>query len=164
MAWIRQIGCFVLLLLLQVLLINNLQFLGVCHPYIYILCLLMMPITLPRWADMLIGAFVGLVVDIFCNSLGVHIAACVLLMYVRPYLIDAYVSDRERLIGDIDTQSIGVPDFIKYIVILVLLHHTMVFCLTAWSFSHFWFTLLEIVVSSAVSIVLIIGYDRMKNR
>lgn len=164
MAWIRQIGRFVLLLLLQVLLINNLQFLGVCHPYIYILCLLMMPITLPRWADMLIGAFVGLVVDIFCNSLGVHIAACVLLMYVRPYLIDAYVSDRERLIGDIDTQSIGVPDFIKYIVILVLLHHTMVFFLTAWSFSHFWFTLLEIVVSSAVSIVLIIGYDLMKNR
>ena len=124
----------------------------------------MMPITLPRWADMLIGAFVGLVVDIFCNSLGVHIAACVLLMYVRPYLIDAYVSDRERLIGDIDTQSIGVLDFIKYIVILVLLRHTMVFCLTAWSFSHFWFTLLEIVVSSAVSIVLIIGYDLMKNR
>lgn len=164
MAWIRQIGHFVLLLLLQVLLINNLQFLGVCHPYIYILCLLMMPITLPRWADMLIGAFVGLVVDIFCNSLGVHIAACVLLMYVRPYLIDAYVSDRERLIGDIDTQSIGVLDFIKYIVILVLLHHTMVFCLTVWSFSHFWFTLLEIVVSSAVGIVLIIGYDLMKNR
>ena len=75
MVWIKQTGRFLLLLLLQVLLINNLQFLGVCHPYIYIFSLLVMPITLPRWADMLIGGVVGLILDMFCNSLGVMLAA-----------------------------------------------------------------------------------------
>ena len=43
-----------------------------------LLCLLMMPITLPHISDMLIGAMVGLVMDIFCNSLGVHMGACIL--------------------------------------------------------------------------------------
>ena len=164
MGWIKQTGRFLLLLLLQVLLINNLQFLGVCHPYIYIFSLLVMPITLPRWADMLIGGVAGLILDMFCNSLGVHIAACIMLMYVRPHLIGAYVSDRERLTDEIDIRSIGVVNFVKYTVLLVLLHHTMVFFLTAWSVQHFWFTLLEVVVSSIISILLLIGADLLRNR
>ncbi len=164
MVWIKQTGRFLLLLLLQVLLINNLQFLGVCHPYIYIFSLLVMPITLPRWADMLIGGVAGLILDMFCNSLGVHIAACIMLMYVRPHLIGAYVSDRERLTDEIDIRSIGVVNFVKYTVLLVLLHHTMVFFLTAWSVQHFWFTLLEVVVSSIISILLLIGADLLRNR
>ncbi len=164
MVWIKQTGRFLLLLLLQVLLINNLQFLGVCHPYIYIFSLLVMPITLPRWADMLIGGVAGLILDMFCNSLGVHIAACIMLMYVRPHLIGAYVSDRERLTDEIDIRSIGVVNFVKYTILLVLLHHTMVFFLTAWSVQHFWFTLLEVVVSSIISILLLIGADLLRNR
>lgn len=164
MVWIKQTGRFLLLLLLQVLLINNLQFLGVCHPYIYIFSLLVMPITLPRWADMLIGGVAGLILDMFCNSLGVHIAACIMLMYVRPHLIGAYVSDRERLTDEIDIRSIGMVNFVKYTVLLVLLHHTMVFFLTAWSVQHFWFTLLEVVVSSIISILLLIGADLLRNR
>ncbi len=164
MVWIKQTGRFLLLLLLQVLLINNLQFLGVCHPYIYIFSLLVMPITLPRWADMLIGGVAGLILDMFCNSLGVHIAACIMLMYVRPHLIGAYVSDRERLTDEIDMRSIGVVNFVKYTILLVLLHHTMVFFLTAWSVQHFWFTLLEVVVSSIISILLLIGADLLRNR
>ena len=164
MVWIKQIGRFLLLLLLQPLLINNLQFLGVCHPYIYIFSLLVMPITLPRWADMLIGGAVGLLLDMFCNSLGVHIAACIMLMYVRPHLIGAYVLDRERLTDEINVRSLGVVNFVKYTILLVLLHHTMVFFLTAWSVQHFWFTLLEVVVSSIISILLLIGADLLRNR
>ena len=51
-------------MVLQVLLINRLQLGGVCHPFIYILPLLTMPITLPRWADMLIGLAAGLLMDV----------------------------------------------------------------------------------------------------
>ena len=72
MDWTKQIVRYVVIMLLQVLLFDQLQLMGICHPYIYVLCLLMMPITLPRISDMLIGAVVGLVMDIFCNSLGVH--------------------------------------------------------------------------------------------
>ena len=71
MLWLRQIGQWLVAMVLQVLLINRLQLGGVCHPFIYILPLLMMPITLHRWADMLIGLAAGLLMDVFCTP-GVH--------------------------------------------------------------------------------------------
>lgn len=158
MDWTKQIVRFVVLLLLQVLLINNLQFLGVCHPYIYLLGLLALPPVLPRWADMLIGVGVGLLMDVFCNSLGVHIAACVMVMYMRPYLVNRYVADMDRFNKEVSIGSIGLLNFVLYTVFLVLVHHTIVFYLTAWSVQHFWFTLLEVVVSSVTTFVLIMAY------
>ncbi len=77
------------------MLINNLQLGGYCHPYLYVVCLLVMPLTLPRWVDLLIGALVGLTLDAFCNSAGVHMAACTMLMLIRPYLIERMVVDSE---------------------------------------------------------------------
>ena len=96
MDWTKQIGRYIVIMLLQVLLFNQLQLWGACHPYVYILCLLMMPITLPHSVDMLIGAGVGIIMDIFCNSLGVHTASCILIMFIRPYLIGAIVNEIGR--------------------------------------------------------------------
>ena len=146
-------------MILQVLLFDQLQLLGVCHPYIYILCLLMMPITLSHSADMIIGAVVGLIMDIFCNSLGVHMAACILVMFIRPYLIGAIVSDKDRLNEQISLRSIGMEALLKYVIILVLVHHLTVFTIAAWSWSHMGFVALETAVSSLLTILIIIGYN-----
>jgi len=162
MDWTRQIGRYVVVMLLQVLLFNQLQFLGICHPYIYVLCLLMMPITLSHSADMLIGAAVGLVMDICCNSIGIHMASCILLMFVRPYLIGAVVNDKDRLNEQISLRSLGFEAFLKYVIILVLLHHLAVFLLAAWSWTHIGFVLLETLVSSVITILIIIGFNALK--
>lgn len=164
MDWTKQIVRFVVLLLLQVLLVNNLQFLGVCHPYIYLLGLLALPLVLPRWADMLIGVGVGLLMDVFCNSLGVHTAACVMVMYMRPYLVNRYVTDMDRFNKEVSIGSIGLLNYVLYTSFLIVLHHTMVFYLTAWSVQHFWFTLLEVVVSSVVTFVLIMTYSLISEK
>ena len=151
-------------MVLQVLLINQLQLGGVCHPFIYILPLLMMPITLPRWADMLIGLAAGLLMDVFCNSLGVHAAACIMLMYMRRHLIPLWVNDTERLTDVISMQTIGIAPFLKYASLLVVAHHLMVFFLTAWTFQLWWYTLLTTLVSSIVSLALILGYAVIEGR
>ena len=164
MEWTKQIGRYVGVMLLQVLLFDQLQLWGICHPYIYILCLLMLPITLPHNVDMLIGALVGLVMDVFCNSLGVHTAACILVMFIRPYLIGALVNDKDRLNEQISLRSIGMEALLRYVVIMVIIHHLMVFALAAWSWSHIGFVLLETLVSSLVTILIIIGYNILKYR
>ena len=164
MEWTKQIGRYVVVMLLQVLLFDQLQLWGACHPYIYILCLLMMPITLPHNVDMLIGALVGLVMDVFCNSLGVHTAACILVMFVRPYLIGALVNDKDRLTEQISLRSIGMEAILRYVVIMVIIHHLMVFALAAWSWSHIGFVLLETLVSSLITSLIIIGYNILKYR
>ena len=162
MDWIKQIGRYILVMLLQVLLLDQLQLWGACHPYLYILCLMMMPITLPHSVSMIIGAVVGLVMDIFCNSLGVHTAACILLMFIRPYLIGAIVNDKDRLNEQISLRAIGMEALIKYVVIMVLIHHLTVFLLAAWSWAHIGFVLLETLVSSLITISLIIAYNTLR--
>ena len=162
MEWTKQIGRYLLIMVLQVLLFDQLQLWGACHPYIYVLCLLMMPITLPHSVDMLIGAFAGFIMDIFCNSLGVHMAACILLMYIRPYLIGVIVNDKDRLNEQISLHAIGMEVLLKYTVIMVLIHHLPVFSLAAWSWSHMGFVLLETIVSSTITILLVIGYNVLR--
>ena len=164
MDWTKQIGRYILVMILQVLLFDQLQLLGVCHPYIYVLCLLMMPITLPHSIDMILGAIAGIIMDIFCNSLGVHTAACILVMFIRPYLIGAIVSDKDRLNEQINLHTIGMEALVKYIVIMVLIHHLTIFLLAAWSWHHIGFVVLETIVSSTVTILIIIGYNALKYR
>ena len=164
MEWTKQIGRYILVMLLQVLLFDQLQLWGACHPYIYLLCLLMMPITLPPIADMLIGAGIGLVMDMFCNSLGVHTASCILIMFLRPYLLGMILNDKDRLNEQVSLRSMGMEAYIKYVVILVLIHHLTVFSLAAWSWYHIGFVLLETAVSSAITIFVIIGYNILKYR
>ena len=161
MEWSKQIVRYVLVMMLQVLLFDQLQLFGVCHPYIYILCLLMMPITLSHSADMLIGAAVGLVMDVFYNSLGIHMASCILLMFIRPYLLGAIVSDKDRLNEQICLRALGIEALIKYVVILVVIHHLTVFMLAAWSWAHIGFVLMETLVSGLITSTIIIGYNAM---
>ena len=156
MDWTKQIGRYILVMMLQVLLFDQLQLLGVGHPYIYILCLMMMPITLPHSVDMIIGAVVGLVMDIFCNSLGVHTASCILLMFIR--------NDKDRLNEQISLRTLGMEALLKYVIILVLVHHLMVFLLAAWSWSHLGFVLAETLVSGFITSAIIIGYNALTYR
>lgn len=164
MDWTKQIGRYIVVMLLQVLLFDQLQLWGVCHPYIYVLCLLMMPITLSHNADMLIGAAAGLIMDIFCNSLGIHMAGCILIMFIRPYLLGTIVNDKDRLNEQISLRAVGMEALIKYVVILVVLHHFVIFSLAAWSWCHLGFVIMETLVSSCITIALIIGYNILRYR
>ena len=162
MDWTKQIGRYFLVMLLQVLLFDQLQLVGTCHPYIYVLCLLMMPITLPHSVDMIIGAIIGLIMDIFCNSIGIHMAACVGLMFIRPYFLGSIINDKDRLNEQISIHAIGWEAMLKYVIVLVLIHHFIVFTLAAWSWKYMGFVLIETLISSIISTFVILFYNALK--
>lgn len=164
MIWIENSIRFIVLMLLQLLLINNLHFLGVVSPCIYILFLLALPAEMPRRFQLLVGFFTGLVVDIFCNTLGVHTMACTALCYLRPFLIGRLVQEDERLNGTVNSRSLGYEVYIKYLVILTLVHHLLVFSLEAFSFHAFWLTMLQFLCSSLLTVVLLLGWEVIHNR
>ena len=113
---------------------------------------------------MLIGAAAGLIMDIFCNSLGIHTAGCILIMFIRPYLLGAIVNDKDRLNEQISLHTVGMEALIKYVVILVVLHHFVIFSLAAWSWCHLGFVLMETIVSSIITIAIIMGYNILRYR
>lgn len=160
--WLENIFRYVVLLLLQVLLFNNLHLFGLCTPCVYVLFLIALPTTLPRWAELLIGFTAGLILDIFCNTLGVQMVACTLLAYMRPLLISNTIQDNDRLIGTPDSKSLGWFTYFRIVTILVVVHHTVMFSLIAFSLHNWWLTLIEILLSSVISIALILGIDFLK--
>ena len=75
---------FMVLVFTQVLFLNQIQFSGFVNPYIYILFVMLLPLNAPRYV-VLVGAFLlGLSVDIFSNTLGIHSFASVFITPVDP--------------------------------------------------------------------------------
>ena len=162
MEWIRQIVQLVVVVLLQVLLFDHLQIAGWGLPMVYVLFLMNLPVHVPRWVEMLIGAIVGLVFDVWHSSLGVNMAACVAFSYLRPIILGNLIQDLERVKGEVCSASIGRIEYVKCMSILTVVHHLLVFSLESWSWYNWWIVLLQTLLSSVLTILIIMGYDILK--
>jgi rod shape-determining protein MreD len=162
MKWIKIILTTIIVILLQVTIFNRLQINGWGYPMVYILLLLNIPPQNPRWIEMLVGTLVGLIIDICNNSLGVNMAACVALAYLRPIILKKSVQDVERIKGEICSRSVGGIEYLKCIVLLTILHHLMVFGLEAWSIQNWLLIVLQTLCSSFLTILLLLGYDLIR--
>jgi rod shape-determining protein MreD len=149
---------FFALVLVQVLILNNIQFSGLVNPYIYILFILLLPFTIPGYFLLGIAFILGISIDIFNNTPGIHAGATVLLGFLRP-AIAQLVSSRELIEKGTtpNMTQLGSANFMKYTVISVLIHHLFLFFAEAFSFGDFFETLLRWILSSVFSIIIILG-------
>ena len=162
MTFIREIGRLLLVLALQVLLFDHLHIGNWGVVMMYVLFLINLPVRIPRWAEMLIGLTVGLAMDMWHSSLGIHIAACVALSFARPLLLSQAVQDIERIKDNMSIQTIGRIEYTKCAVILTVLHHFIVFSLETWNIQFWWIVLLQTLVSSIMTLCIILGYEYLK--
>jgi rod shape-determining protein MreD len=160
--WIREIGRLLLILVLQVLLFNHMHIAIWGFPMVYILFLINLSPRLPKWAELFIGSAIGIIMDIWYSSLGIHMAACVTIAFVRPLLLANMVQDIERIKDNVKGITIGTLEYAKIVVILTIIHHFIVFALEAWNWSQWWIVLLQTLISSAMTITILLGYDRLK--
>mgnify|MGYP003451485247 FL=1 len=123
---IKEIGRLLLVFALQVLLFDHLHIGSLGIVMMYILFLINLPTRTPRWAEMLIGVGVGMMMDIWHSSLGIHMAACVALTFVRPILLTNAIQDIERIKDNLSIQNIGPAEYTKCAVLLTVLHYFIV--------------------------------------
>ena len=159
---ITEIGRLLLIFALQVLLFDHLHIGSWGLVMMYILFLINLPARIPRWAEMIIGFMVGMMMDVWHASLGIHIAACVALTFVRPLLLNNTVQDVERIKDNLSSQNIGRAENIKCAVILTVLHHFIVFSLETCNIQFWWMVLLQTLISSVMTLVIILGYEYLK--
>jgi len=155
---------FVLLMIVQIFVLNNIQLSGYINPYIYILFILSLPYRTPQWLTLILAFVTGLVVDIFLNTMGTHAFATVLMAFTRNGIINM-ITDFEK--DENPTPSFytfGVGVYIRYVVLLVFIHHTALFFLEAFSLAHFGIIIEKILFSSVVSILLILGIQSLKKK
>lgn len=148
---------FILLLLLQIYIFDNIELLGFLNPYVYVLFILLLPLETPRTLLLITAFFMGLSIDYFLNSIGINIAACVLIAYLRPGLIKALSRRSELDPGiKIGIRDLGFRWFFAYTSILVVIHHLTLFFLEVFRFNEFFDTLKRSLFSAAFTIIIII--------
>ena len=154
---------FILLMLLQVLLFNNIQFSGYINPCVYLLFILLLPVEMPAWILLLLSFASGVFVDLFSGSPGMHSSATVLAGFVRPYVLRV-ISPRDGYEPNSGPSMViyGFRWFFTYTLLMVLIHHTALFYLEVFRFTEFFRTMLRVILSSLFSIVfiLLIEYNR----
>jgi rod shape-determining protein MreD len=148
---------FIILILLQVLLFNNIQFSGYVNPYVYIMFILLLPFEIPAWLLLLLSFAIGGFIDFFSGSPGMHASATVLAAFVRPFILRV-ISPRDGYEPNSDLSMInyGFRWFFTYTILIVLVHHTTLFYLEVFRFAEFFRTLLRVLLSSLFSVAFIV--------
>jgi rod shape-determining protein MreD len=154
-AMLFNIARFILLLVAQVVIFNNFNFLGYINPYPYILFIILYPVNGNKYGLLAASFFLGLIMDLFCNSGGVHAAACLMLSYFRPSLFKfsfglSYEYQTVRLN---DTLT---PERFSFILLAVIIHHLTLFVLEVFTFEYLWNIILRTILSTLFTIIICI--------
>jgi rod shape-determining protein MreD len=155
----------VIVILLQIVLFNNIQFSGYVNPYVYVMIILLLPAVIPQWLLLSVAFITGLIIDLFSGSPGMHASATLIAGFSRPYVLrlisprDGYESG-----SNLSISAYGVRWFFIYTVIIVLIHHLALFYIEVFRFADFFRTLLRALLSSVftVGFIFLIEYYRKR--
>src|SRR6185369_1557843 len=124
---IRNAVRFVLFILIQVFVLFHIKPLHhFIVPYIYFLYILWLPFNMPSMTIMLLAFFYGLTLDYFVQTPGLHAAACVLIAYLRPFVVNILIPQEgaDQNYKSPSPTSMGWPPYAIYILVLTLVHNT----------------------------------------
>ncbi|MDR3251192.1 MAG: rod shape-determining protein MreD [Tannerella sp.] len=132
--WFRIILSAVIMVLLQTLVLNNIHIFGFVSPFIYIYVIMKLPFDVTRSGIIFVSFLIGLVVDIFSNTLGLHAAACTFMGFMRMPLLERLFFLKEFPERSIPSFNLfGYDKFIRYTLLLVAIHHVTLFLIESFS-------------------------------
>lgn len=146
---------FLLLLAVQIVIFNNMNFLGYISPYPYILFIILYPVNSNKFGFLLASFLLGFTMDLFSNSGGIHTAACLILAYYRPYLFK-FSFGLSYEYQTVKLNDVITPERFSFILFSVLIHHFVLFILEAFQFSFILDVLIRTVLSTIFTIILCI--------
>jgi hypothetical protein len=159
---VKNIFRLALFILVQVYVLNKIPHLHrFVIPYLYFVFILWLPFTTSRLALLGIGFLTGLSLDYFTMSPGLHTAACVLIAYVRPFLINLLIvkDTSELTYHEPSPRGMGWGPYLIYAFILTLLHHTYLTFLEWLQFGTLLSFLIKVGATTGISMLLILTVE-----
>ena len=148
---------FVFLVLLQFGILSNINFLGYINPFFYIYLLIVLPFTTSRLNILFIGFFLGLSIDIFLNTPGLHTFPTVFIAFIRTLVIRKSITKSElELVKNPTIYNLGLSSFGVYATSMVFIHHFILYALESFRWSGFIDTFLGAIYSSIMTLVLVL--------
>ena len=156
---LRNIIRFILFIGLQVYVLDNIpplhQFI---IPVIYFLFLLWLPFSVSRFWLLIIGFLTGISLDYFSSTPGLHAAACVLIAYIRPFLVNLLMpkDTSEFNYREPSARAMGWAPYSVYVLVLTLLHHGYLVFLEWLQVGSFLDFIIKIISTTAISMLMIL--------
>jgi rod shape-determining protein MreD len=157
---IRYTGSFIILIALQLLIFNNIEFSGYINPFVYVMFILILPVAVPSWILLLLSFLTGFVIDLFSGTMGVHAFATVMAGFVRPWVLSLNVT-AEASESDMSPSAYksGLRWFLIYAMTVVLVHHLTLFYVELFTLKHFFHTLLRVLLSTVATTFFVVLFD-----
>lgn len=155
---VKNIIRFILFILVQVYVLSQIpplhQFIT---PYLYFLFILWLPFTISRAALLLVSFLFGLTLDYFLNTPGLHAAPCVLIAYLRPFLINVLISQEgaELNYAEPSIRSMGFAPYGLYVLVFTFIHHFYLVLIEWLQFGNFLYFIGKVTATTGVSLLLI---------
>lgn len=159
--YLKKIGLLLILISIQVLVLNQIHIFGYATPIIYIYVLLKLPPEISRNGLLLWGFSSGLIIDLFSNTPGMHAAACTVLGLLLPKIRSLYAPKGDVELTEAGIHSMGASFFTKYLLTAILVHHSILLLIEAFSFFDITLLLLRVSSSSLLTFVLIMAIDML---
>lgn len=151
---------FILLVLVQVLVFNRLNFFGFINPMVYILFLYWYPIKENRATFIGLSFLLGLSIDLFSDTMALHSAATITIAYLRPAIM--------RFVFGInyEFQSFKLSNTTKaqqftFLALLILVHHSVYFSLEIFSIANLFLIVKRVLSIGFASIVLCLLFSSL---
>ncbi|MEO6582705.1 MAG: rod shape-determining protein MreD [Ferruginibacter sp.] len=156
---VKNIIRFMLFILFQVFVLDKVRLHQMVTPYIYFMFIFWLPFNINRTLLMLLAFLLGFTLDAFHHHPGFYTAACVLIAYIRPFIINLLITSqqgKETNYAEPSIRSLGgwLP-YLIYAGTLIFLHNTWLFLLEAWQFGNVWYFFLKTIISTVICISLV---------
>lgn len=143
---------FFVIILLQVFVFNHMGIDGIV-PFVYILFILLYPVNYNKSLFLFISFLLGLSLDVFSSSGGIHAAACTIIAYIRPILLKfSFGTSYEFHTIKFSNTELGAR--ITYFSVLIVIHHLTLFLLESFNFTFILFSLKQTLLSSIYTLLL----------
>lgn len=164
---LKNIIRFVVFILFQVYILNQVpplhQFLV---PYLYFLYILWLPFNINRFWLLIISFLFGLSLDYFTGTYGLHAAPCVLIAYIRPFLLNLLIPQEttEQSYIEPGHKSMGWAPYALYVGILSFVHHFYLVLIEWLQFGNFVYFIGKVAGTTAISLLMIFLAEMLFNR
>ena len=155
---IKIIFRFIFFILVQALVLNHMPPLHrFITPYLYFLFILWMPFKTSRSSLLILGFMLGGSLDAFLKTPGLHAAPCVLIAFLRPFIINLLVpkETKDLSLGSPSRITMGIAPYALYVALLTVFHHFYLVLLEWMQFGSFWYFLGKVFLTTLVSLLLI---------
>ena len=156
---IRNAIRYVLFILVQVFVLFQIEPLHrFIVPYLYFLYILWLPFNMPRMSLLLLSFIYGLTLDYFTQTPGLHAAACVLIAYIRPFIVNILIPQEgaDQNYKSPSPVSMGWAPYAVYVIVLTFIHHFYLVLLEWLEFGTFLYFIGKVLATSGVSLLLIL--------